>query len=87
MTTEEFNAKQAAMSNDELIELAAKEVSNLAQTYGNSHHMTIPPMITDTDMILSELIRRFKELTSEDRIYERLGNGDVILIHDYRANP
>ena len=40
-----------------------KEVSELARTYGKSHRMCIPPMITDTDMILSEVIERFKNLT------------------------
>jgi len=60
MQTEEFEKRQSEMSNEELIERAEKEVSELARTYGKSHRMCIPPMITDTDMILSELIRRFK---------------------------
>lgn len=59
--TELFYKKQAEMSNEELIALAEKEVGELAKTYGKSHKMTIPPMITDTDMVLTELIRRFKE--------------------------
>lgn len=58
--TEEFEEKQMNMSDNELIELAMKEISNLAKSYGNSHHMSIPPLITDTDMILGELARRFK---------------------------
>lgn len=60
MTTEEFLKKQAEMSDKELIELAEKEVIELARTYGNSHKMCVPPRITDTDIILSELIKRFK---------------------------
>lgn len=61
---EQFAAKQAAMSDAELAELAEKEVHNLAGSYGKSLHMSIPPMITDTDMLLCELIKRFKKLTN-----------------------
>lgn len=64
MTTEQFKQKQAAMSNEELIELASKQVSELAETGGRSHRMSIPPMITDTDMIFCELIKRFKAVIS-----------------------
>lgn len=62
MKEEEFKRRQAEMSNEELIELAEKEVSELARTYGKSHKMCIPPMVTDTDMILTEIIRRFKKI-------------------------
>jgi hypothetical protein len=65
--TEEFEQRQAEMSNEELIERAEKEVSELARTYGKSHRMCIPPMITDTDIILSELIRRFKSALANER--------------------
>lgn len=58
--TQLFEAKQAEMSDSELIELAHREVCELASSYGKSHKMTIPPMVTDTDMLLGELIRRFK---------------------------
>ncbi len=60
MTTEELEFMQAKMSNKELIELAEKQVSELARTGGRSHKMCVPPEITDTDMLFSELIRRFK---------------------------
>ena len=63
MTVEEFELKQSKMSDSELINLCQKEVGELASTYGKSHRMTIPPMITDTDMLLSELIKRFKMLS------------------------
>ena len=63
---EQFAAKQAAMSDAELAELAEKEVHNLAGSYGKSLHMTIPPMITDTDMLLCELIKRFRKLTDNN---------------------
>lgn len=62
----EFEAKQGAMPTDELIILAKKMVNQLAKTYGKSHTMSIPPQITDTDMILSEVIKRFEKLTSKE---------------------
>ena len=62
MTTEEFAKQQEAMSNEELIKLADKQVSELAKTGGRSHRMSVPPQITDTDMIFCELIKRFEKL-------------------------
>lgn len=48
--------------------VAEKHVSELAHTGGKSHKMCVPPMITDTDMIFSELIRRFKlSLSNTDK--------------------
>lgn len=60
MTTEQFKEKQAEMSNTELIIRAKQQVSNMAQTGGRSHTMCVPPEITDTDMLLCELIKRFE---------------------------
>ena len=57
-----FREKQAAMSNEALIGFCSDQVSDLARTGGRSHRMCIPPMITDTDMLFCELIRRFKKL-------------------------
>lgn len=67
MTVEEFELKQSKMSDGELINLCQKEVGELASTYGKSHKMTIPPSIKDTDMLLSELIKRFKMLSEAAR--------------------
>lgn len=65
MTTEQFEEKQSQMSNEELAELARKEVSKLCETGGKSIRMCVPPMVTDTDMLLCELIKRFKSLTGQ----------------------
>lgn len=66
MTPEErFSAKQAAMSDAELAELCQKEAHELARTGGRSHRMCVPPMVTDTDMLYCELIRRFKNLAGK----------------------
>lgn len=66
-TVEAFELKQSKMSDSELVNLCQKEVGELASTYGKSHRMTIPPMVTDTDMLLSELIKRFKMLSEAMR--------------------
>ena len=65
MTIEEFELKQASISNQELVELASYQVRELAKTGGKSHRMSVPPSIRDTDMIFCELIKRFKLLTLE----------------------
>ncbi len=62
MKEEQFRAKQQAMSDQDLIEKAETMITELARTYGKSHTMSIPPMITDTDMLLSELVRRYKRI-------------------------
>lgn len=58
---------QAKMPNKELIEKVKHIVSELAKTGGKSHIMRVPPEVTDTDMILSELVRRFEILTYDNR--------------------
>lgn len=65
MTQQEFEQKQAGMSNEELADLAIKEVRKLCETGGRSIRMCVPPVVTDTDMILCELIKRFKALTGQ----------------------
>jgi hypothetical protein len=62
MTTEEFAQKQAAISDKELIELADHEICKLAKT--GSITMSVPPEVTDTDMLFSELIKRFENTGS-----------------------
>ena|SRR5690606_8604799 len=63
--TKAFEAAQAAMPDGELIERVKKEYCQLAETYGNSHRMSIPPMVTDTDMLFGEITRRYEALLKE----------------------
>jgi len=58
-----FRKKQEEMPDAELAELAREEVSKMCKTGGRSITMCVPPMVTDTDMLLCELIRRFKKLS------------------------
>ena len=60
MTIEEFRELQAEMSDEELIKIATEELRKLCHTGGRSFHMRVPIEITDTDMIFSQLIVRFK---------------------------
>ena len=61
MTREEFEAQQQAIPDDKLVEMAQNALSKLCETGGRSLIMTVPPRVDDTDMIISELIRRFKD--------------------------
>ena len=61
---EQFRAKQAEMSDTELAELVQEELSKLCKTGGRSIQMCIPPMVKDTDMLIGEMIRRFRKLTT-----------------------
>ena len=65
MTAEKLKEKQRNMSNEDLISECRKQVSELARTGGRSHRMCVPPMITDTDMIFSELLDRFESAVKE----------------------
>ena len=57
----EFKNNMAKLSDIELAEMAHKEISNLAKTGGKSFKMCVPPEITDSDMLLSELVTRFEK--------------------------
>lgn len=50
------------ISDQELVEMAQKELSKLCSTGGQSFTMTVPPRVDDTDIILSEVIKRFEVL-------------------------
>ena len=67
MTQEEFNKKCSETSNEDLIKYANKELSNLCNTGGKSIHMSVPPQVTETDMVFSELIKRFDSLEQRNR--------------------
>ena len=64
ITKEQFKQKQAEMTDKELHDLVRTELSKLCITGGKSLTMCVPPMVTDTDMLISELLNRFKRLTN-----------------------
>lgn len=53
--------KQQEMSNEELAEKVDKAVSDMCKSGVKTFRMSIPPSVNDTDMLISELVRRFKE--------------------------
>jgi hypothetical protein len=45
--------------DQQLAEMAQSALSKLCSTGGRSFTMSVPPKLDDTDIILSEVIRRF----------------------------
>lgn len=62
---EQFDMERALMSNEILIKLCELEVSRMCKIGAKGFTMTIPVRVTDTDMLLSELISRFKDITTK----------------------
>lgn len=60
MTHEEFQESLKNVSNEVLIDQCDKAVSEMCKNGMKAFTMCVPPRLTDTDIILSELIRRFK---------------------------
>jgi hypothetical protein len=67
MTVERLKELQSEMSNETLIKEVERQITELARTGGKSHRMCVPPMPEDTDMILSELVKRFKCALANER--------------------
>lgn len=61
MTTDIFKDKQAEMRDGDLIKLVEDKLRLLCKTGGKSLTMTVPPRMDDFDMLLCELIKRYKE--------------------------
>ena len=61
MTTEQFEQKQREMTNEELYNLVQEQLSKLCKTGGKSLTMSVPTRVEDFDMLVSELLRRFKD--------------------------
>jgi hypothetical protein len=56
--------KLDSISDKELIEIANAELDKLCLSRGESFKMSIPLRIDDTDVIFSEIIKRFEILCS-----------------------
>lgn len=74
--TEVFEQKVAVMTNELIIELADRHISKMCETYGKAFTMSIPPMIDDTDIVLTELVKRFSILNHIEK--ERVSIGFVV---------
>lgn len=56
-----FRQLQESMSDNELLQELDQQLSELCKSGENSFTMSVPPSVKDFDMLISELIRRFKE--------------------------
>lgn len=59
MTQEEFKKQIEAIPNEKLHEMASEALSKMCKTGGNSFTMTVPPRLTDTDIIFAEVLKRW----------------------------
>lgn len=75
---DQFDMERALMPDEVLIELCKLEISKMCKTGGRSFTMTIPVRVSDTDMLLSELIDRYKRCIT---IKTDLLDGKIEKIH------
>lgn len=61
MTTDKFEEDQANMRDGTLVKLVEDKLRLLCKTGGKSLTMSVPPRIDDFDMLVCELIRRYKQ--------------------------
>lgn len=69
-----FNEDLHNIPNEELIKKAEVAVSKLCNTGAKSFTMSVPPRLDDTDIVLSEVIRRLQSLTAKDKSLEVCSN-------------
>lgn len=60
MKQEEFEQKQAEVSDKELTETIMKTVLKMCASGDKTFTMSVPPRVDDFDMAVFELIRRFE---------------------------
>jgi len=70
MNTEEFEKNRKGMSDEELIRLVREEIHQLTKPFGRKPNLNIPPRITDTDLILREIIDRYENLMDKVKVLE-----------------
>ena len=63
MTHEEFKEKVSEISDNDLLGMAHKKLSELCGSGGRSFTMTVPPRIDDADIVFAEVLKRFEKLT------------------------
>ena len=63
--SERFQLKQKGMPDRELVQRSNKEIERLCKTGGKSFTISIPVRVTDSDIILSEVIRRLEDKSGQ----------------------
>lgn len=71
MNHEKFQLKIQAIPNNELVAMANLAITKLCKTGARSFTMSVPPRIDDTDMILTEVVRRVMDI---EKLEEKLGS-------------
>lgn len=66
---EEFNQKLKEITNEELAEMASDAIQKMCESGGRSFTMCVPVQLTDTDIILSELVKRFNAASNMDNTH------------------
>lgn len=56
-----LNKQLSEIDNTTLLEMGYSEITKLCKTGGRSFTMSVPVNIKDTDIILTEIINRYKE--------------------------
>lgn len=81
-----FKIQQQQMKNSELIELVEKAISKMCKTGGRSFTMSVPVRVEDTDMILSGMVKRFKDLENKvEELKEDLANEKAVSYNESTA--
>lgn len=60
-TEEKLNNELASISDQELYNSCIFILSDICSNGLKNFTMTVPPQVTDSDMLLGELLKRFKE--------------------------
>ena len=72
MKRDEFNNKLFAIPNDEIIETAKNQLSQLCENSDKNFTMCVPVRLDDTDIIYAEIIRRLEnESTTNKKLIEK----------------
>ncbi len=65
MSIQELREKQAAMSDQELAEKCENLIHELSESGGKRWRICVPAQVNDSDMLLCEIVRRFRDLTKQ----------------------
>lgn len=67
MSHEEFQQQCSSIPDLELAKMASDALSVLCKTGGRAFVMSVPPKMSDADIVFSELIRRFEAIVYQDQ--------------------
>lgn len=86
-THEDFKNEMQNVSNSQLVQMLQASLSKLCSSGGSSFKMSIPPMIDDTDMLISEILKRFNQQSTDHFEVKRLNDGIKQIIDEDKDRP